>query len=186
MSLTLSWDLFVIVFFAIIITYSFIIGKHESIKVIIATYIAIVSGQAAGNILESLAGNPQPWLTNLGLSINLTILGSTKLVIFVATIILLDIRGGFEVEYGKDGNGLADVLLTGLYGFATAGILLSTLLTFVAGAPLLDSNLANAASLSPIIQQSRLMQIMVYQQDLWFSFPAVLLIVVGIVSREEA
>ena len=48
MNVTLTWDLFIIVFFAVIITYSFIIGRREAIKIIIATYIAIVAVQGSG------------------------------------------------------------------------------------------------------------------------------------------
>jgi hypothetical protein len=36
MNLTLSWDLFIIVFFALVVTYSFIIGRKESMKIIVS------------------------------------------------------------------------------------------------------------------------------------------------------
>lgn len=183
MDLTLSWDLFVIVFFGIVMSYSFIIGKHESVKIIVFTYIAIVAGMAAGNIMEQLSSNSQPLLSSFGLSIDITILDSTKLIIFIATIILLAIRGGFEVEYGNDDNGIVNTVLTGVFGFATAGLLLTTLLTFIAGAQLLDLGLAQTAIFSPIIKQSNLMQIMILYQNIWFVLPAVLLIGVGVVSN---
>jgi len=183
MDLTLSWDLFVIVFFGIVMSYSFIIGKHEAVKIIVFTYIAIVAGMAAGNLLEQLSDSSASLLSSFGLSIDISILDSTKLVIFIATIILLAIRGGFDVEYGNDDNNLVNTVLTGVFGFATAGLLLTTLITFIAGAPLLDAQLAQAAILSPIIQQSNLMQIMILYQNLWFVLPALLLIGVGIVSN---
>ena len=89
MNITLSWDLFVIVFFAMVVAYSFIIGKHESVKIIIATYIATVAVQGMGNILERLTGQSQQVLTILGLTVDSTLLAIVKLVIFVATIISL-------------------------------------------------------------------------------------------------
>ncbi len=183
MDLTLSWDLFVIVFFGIVMSYSFIIGKHEAVKIIVFTYIAIVAGMAAGNLLEQLSDNSASLLSSFGLSIDISILDSTKLVIFIATIILLAIRGGFDVEYGNDDNNLVNTVLTGVFGFATAGLLLTTLITFIAGAPLLDTQLAQAAILSPVIKQSNLMQIMILYQNLWFVLPALLLIGVGVVSN---
>lgn len=183
MDLTLSWDLFVIVFFGIVMSYSFIIGKHEAVKIIVFTYIAIVAGMAAGNLLEQLSDNSASLLSSFGLSIDISILDSTKLVIFIATIILLAIRGGFDVEYGNDDNNLVNTVLTGVFGFATAGLLLTTLITFIAGAPLLDTQLAQAAILSPVIKQSNMMQIMILYQNLWFVLPALLLIGVGVVSN---
>jgi len=184
MDLTLSWDLFVIVFFGVVMSYSFIIGKHESVKIIFFTYVAIVTGQGLGNILEQLSANSGPLLSSIGLTVNITVLDSTKLIIFIATIVLLSIKGGFSVQYTNEGGGLTNTLLTGIFGFATAGLLLSTLLTFVAGAPLLDASIAQAAAISPIVQQSNLMQIMVVWQDLWFSLPALLLIGVGLISNK--
>lgn len=184
MQITLSWDLFVIVFFALVCAYSFIIGKHQSIKIIVATYIAIVSGQAIGNMLEHLTEGGQPFLSSFGLSVNLTVLSGTKLFIFVAVIILLAVRGGLEINYSNEASRSADLLLTGVFGFATAGLLLSTLLTFIADAPLLETTTRTAASLSPIVQESRLMQIMLVYQELWFSLPALLLIGVGMLSNE--
>ena len=184
MDLTLSWDLFVIVFFGLVISYSFIIGKHESVKIIVFTYIAIVAGQAAGNIIEDLSNNSQTLITSFGLTLDITMLDSTKLIIFIATIILLAIRGGFEVEYSNESSNITNILLTGIFGFATAGLLLTTLLTFVTGAPLLEVTLSESTVLTPLFQESKLMQAMIMYQDLWFCLPALLLIGVGIVSNK--
>ena len=185
MDLTLSWDLFVLVFFGIIIAYSYIIGKHESVKIIVFTYIAIVAGQGAGNIIAELSKQSQPFLASFGLTVDITIFGSTKLLIFVATIVFLSVRGGFDVTYNNEAGLLVNIILTGMYGFVTAGLLLTTLLTFVSGSPLLDANLAQSPALRDIVVQSELMQLMVLHQDVWFSLPALLLIGVGIVSNKE-
>ncbi len=183
MNLTLSWDLFVIVFFGLVMSYSFIIGKHESVKIIVFTYIAIVAGLATGDILQQLSANSQPLLSSFGLVLDITVLDSTKLIIFIGTIILLAIRGGFDVEYGNDDNSVVNTVLTGVFGFATAGLLLTTLLTFVAGKHLLDPALGSAPNLAPILAQSTFMQAMVLYQSLWFALPAALLIAVGLVSN---
>lgn len=182
MQITLSWDLFVIVFFALVCGYSFIIGKHQAIKVIVATYIAIVSGQAIGNLLERLTDGSKPLLSSFGLTINLTVLSGTKMFIFVAVIILLAVRGGLDISYGNQVSRAADLFLTLLFGIATGGLLLSTIITFIADAPLLETTTQTTAALSPIIQESRLMQVMLVYQELWFSLPALLLIGVGLMD----
>jgi len=101
MQLTLSWDLFVIVFFAVVITYSFIIGKHESVKIIISTYIAIVAAQGMGNLIERLSTESQPLFSMVGLTLDIQLLATTKLILFILTIIFLAVRGGFEIDYQK-------------------------------------------------------------------------------------
>ncbi|PIR48720.1 hypothetical protein COU80_03405 [Candidatus Peregrinibacteria bacterium CG10_big_fil_rev_8_21_14_0_10_55_24] len=184
MSLTLSWDLFVIVFFAMVTAYGFIIGKDESVKMIIATYIATVAVQGIGNILARLTGESQPVLIVLGLSIDTNTLAIIKLTVFVAVIIFLVVRSGIAIEYTKQGNSLVNTFLTGVFGLATAGLLLSTLLTFLAGSALLDANLAQAAAVTPLFEQSKLMQLMILNQDLWFALPALLLVGVGFLSNE--
>lgn len=184
MDVTLSWDLFIIVFFGIVIAYSFIIGKHESVKIIIATYIATVAVQGVGNILDRLTGESQPFLVVLGLSVDSTLLSTVKLVIFVATIIFIAARAGIEIEYSKEPSNSITTIVTGLFGFATAGLLLSTLFSFIAGGPLLDAHIAESANISTIIEQSNLMQMMILNQDLWFSLPALLLVGVGLLSSE--
>lgn len=184
MNLTLTWDLFILVFFAIVVTYTFIIGKKESVKIIISTYIGIVAVQGFGNALERLTGLTEPMLGIFGLSLNLSMLSWAKLVLFIAIIIFLAVRAGFDIAYTKDVNPLINGLVTGVLGFATAGLLLSTLLTYVAGVPLLDMTFANSAPLAMVVEQSQLMKLMILNQDLWFSLPAIVLIAVGFLNNQ--
>ncbi|PIR53488.1 hypothetical protein COU76_00870 [Candidatus Peregrinibacteria bacterium CG10_big_fil_rev_8_21_14_0_10_49_10] len=185
MNLTLSWDLFVIVFFAVVVTYSFIIGKHESVKIIISTYIAIVAAQGMGNLIQRLTMESQPMLGMVGVTINIQLVAATKLILFIVTIVFLAIRGGFEIEYQKEVGSTMDVIMTALFGFVTAGLMLSTLMTFVADAPLLDKNIGTSPFVSSIVQHSTLMQLMVLYQDLWFALPAIILIAIGFMSSDS-
>lgn len=184
MRLTLSWDLFIIVFFAIVIIYTFIIGKRESVKIMVSTYIAIVAVQGVGSILEQAIGDPAPYARMLGIPPSFDALSLLKLGVFVAVMVFLSVRAGFEVNYVKNMNPILAGLVTGLFGFATAGLLLSTLLAFIAGIPLLEVGLSESSAFSSIINQSRLLQFMVVNQGLCFSFPALLLIAVGFLSND--
>lgn len=185
MHLTLSWDLFIIVFFAIVVTYTFIIGKKESVKIIVSTYIAIVAVQGIGNVLQRFVGDPTVYAAYFGIPSSLDVLSLLKLVLFVAVMIFLAVRAGFEMNYTKDTNVVVGILITILCGVATAALLLSTLLAFTAGTPLLAMNLAQTSTFSSIINQSQLLQFMVVNQDLCFSFPALLLIGVGFLSNDN-
>jgi hypothetical protein len=186
MDITLSWDLFIIVFFALVITYSFIIGKHESVKIIIASYIAVVAVQGIGNFLARMSADySKPVFSLLGITVDITLLSTTKLVLFVAAIIFLAVRGSFEIEFRRDPGGTLDTVLTGVFGFATAGLLLSTLLTYVADVPLLSKNIAETKTIATIVAQSHLMSTMVTYQDLWFTLPALLILGTGFIGREN-
>ena len=184
MNIAPTWDLFIIVFFGLVITYSFIIGKHEAVKIIISTYIAILAVEGIGNIIERISGDSRPLLSVVGLNVDGDILTAVKLVVFIALIIFISVRSGLEIDYSKDPGGPINAVLTAVFGFATAGLLLISLFIFVADVRILDPDLKQIEAISALLSKSKLMQVMILNQDLWFSLPALLLISVGVVSNE--
>lgn len=184
MTVTPTWDLFIVVFFGLVITYSFIIGKHEAVKIIISTYIAILAVEGIANIIERVTGDTTPLLNVMGLQVDTDVLTAVKLVVFIALIIFIAVRSGLEIDYSKDPGGPVNVLLTGIFGFATAGLLLISLFIFVTDVALLDPNIEKLETANALMQKSRLTQLMLLNQDLWFSLPALLLIAVGFISNE--
>ena len=186
MNLTLSWDLFIVVFFALVITYSFIIGKKEAVKIILSSYVAIVAVQGLGNFTERVLGfsETQSLLGSVGLPLDTTVTSIVKLVLFITIIVFLAVRAGFHVQYGKESSMTINVALTALCGFATAGLLLATLLTFIAGAPLLDMHVTATPGLEAVLKESQLMSLMIGNLDLWFALPAGVLIGAGFLSNQ--
>lgn len=186
MHVALTWDLLVIVFFAVVVAYSFIVGKDESVKIIISTYISLVAVQAIGGIIGMLNGvQSDSWMQTLGLGIDMDIVSTIKLVLFVGMIVSLAIKGGFEMEYAKNLSGMWEPVVTAGLGFVTAGLLLTSLLTYIAARPIADDTLRSAPLLSPLLQDSQLVQIMVDYQYVWFCLPAILLLVVGFLGNTE-
>lgn len=181
MNLTLSWDLFVIVFAALIVAYTFIIGRGESIKILIATYIGIIAVQGLASVLERLNTQLGFILSYVGIPTEQSwILIVAKLVLFIAIVILLTIHSGIEVHYAKEPNAIIGTVLTLLFGISTAGLLIITILTYVTGVPLLEMNLATVQALAPVVEQSQVMQLLIQNQDVCFTLPAVILAVVGV------
>lgn len=185
MEITLSWDLMVIVFFAVVIAYSFIVGKDESVKIVIASYISILAVQGIGNIITMFFRNAGTATGIESISADNNVLSVVKLLIFVSMIIFLAIRGGFSIEDSSAFGGIVEPIITAAFGIATAGLLLTALLTFIAARPLLDTTIINAPLLAPLLQQSTLVQWMVLYQDVWFCLPALLLLVLGFLNGRE-
>jgi hypothetical protein len=186
MSLTLSWDLFIIVFFALVVTYSFIIGKKESVKIILSCYVAIVAVQGVGNFAQRIFGfsESQAMLSSFGIPLDTSVTSILKLLLFITIIVCLAVRAGFHVQYAREGSIAMNLGITALSGFATAGLLLATLLTYIAGAPLLDMHITATPGLAAILKESTLMQLMIDNLDLWFTLPAGVLIAAGFVSNQ--
>ncbi len=184
LNLTLSWDLFIVVFFAIIMSYSFIIGKHESIRVIIASYIAIIATQGIGNVLSRLIGESEQTLAGFGIPTDITMIAVAKIFFFAICIIIFVTRSGIDVSYEKDAGTILTIVYTGLFGFSTAGLIVSTILTYAAGSGILDANFIANTGIAPLAQASTLMQLMILNQDIWYTLPAFLIIATGFVHNE--
>jgi hypothetical protein len=188
MDLTLSWDLFIVFFFSVVTAYSFIIGKHETLKILVAVYIAILAAQGVGNIFVRFSGESEPVyriFKVLGVTLNVSTLSLSRLILFMIAIIAIALKGGFSVQYGKSHSSLISLIATGLFGFTTAGLIVMAILTFIAGAPLLDPALGAKEVLAPVIQHSLFVQTMVLNQDLWFALPALLLVGFGLLRENE-
>lgn len=184
LQLSLSWDLFIVVFFAIVMSYSFIIGKHQAMKIIIASYIAIIATQGLGNVALRLVGNSETAFTNIGIPIDITMIALGKIFLFAVCIIIFVIRSGIEVSYEKEAGSILNMVYTGLFGFSTAGLIVSTILTYAAGSGILDGAIAAQGVIGPLAQDSTLMQLMILNQDIWYTLPAFLIIAMGFLHND--
>jgi hypothetical protein len=184
MNFTLSWDLFIIVFFAIVISYSFIIGKTQSVKVIIASYISIIATQGIGNVIERLSGNSNVAMQIMDVPVNLSVLAGVKIFLFAFFIIVLSMRSGIAIAYAKESSSVAGMVFTALFGFATAGLIVSTILTYATGKGILDMSLAIDPGVLPLVENSVIMLMMILNQDIWFTLPALLIIAAGFIQSD--
>ena len=183
MTLVLSWDLLLIVVVALIIAYSFIVGKEESVKIILSTYVAAVAVQGFGNVVEKGLNASGSFLETVNMLPKTEWIAMLKLTLFAVAVVFLAVRAGFEIKYVKTADGWQNSVLTGCIGFANASLLLATLVAFIAGRPILDPLLASAPSLMPLMHQSTLVWALVHYQDVWFALPAFLLLGAGFLSR---
>ncbi len=183
MAITLSWDLFIIVFFIVIIAYSFIIGKNQTLKVIIGSYIAVLTADGFGNLVEQFLLAKTDKLTFLPSSSPLVIL---KITVFILGIVLLAIRGGFEVNVPEDQTPFMGILTTFCFGFLNAGLIVSTILVYVSGFSFVEGS--TDLSLSPIFElytSSSMVQIMINNYNLWFSLPAIGFVFLSMVYKSK-
>lgn len=184
MSLTLSWDLLIILFVVLVVAYSFIVGKDASVKIIVATYISVVAVEALGNIAAMVLNASTASMVGIGLSPEMLSLG--KLVLFAFAVVFMAMKGGIHVEMGSGFGTVWDIVVSAALGLSTAALLLSSLVTYITGKPLLDSTLASAPALGGIELTSPLVGAIVTYQHVWFAVPAVLLLVIGILGNRAS
>ncbi len=177
MQLTLTWDLFVFVFFIVIMAYSLIIGRDNTLKVILGTYVAGFAADALGSLFGKYFAGSEAFVKLL----KVTSLGNeheaiifVKVLIFVILVILFAIKGAFEVETVDDRSPFIRMILSFLYAGMSAGLMLSMIFVFVSGVPIVGGGAleTTGTALWGIYNQSELVRGIVSNSYLWFSLPA--------------
>ncbi len=187
--LTLSWDLFIIVVFAVIVAYSFIVGRENTLKIIIGSYLAILTADGLGNLLKIYALSSQEFLFFLkfmGLANPEYTLLMFKILIFISAIVIIVLRGGFEVTPGGFGSdGALGVIMALIFGFLSAGLVISTMLIYVSGASFVSGtmNLSNVALSGPY-KDSQMIRMMIDNYNFWFSLPAVAFLITSLFGKK--
>lgn len=187
--LKLSWDLFVIVVFAVIIAYSFIIGKSNTLKVIIGSYIAILTADGLGNLFKQyLLSSKQVvlFLKFFGLGGEDKTMILVKVLVFILAIVIISMKGGFEVHESGSHGGVIGLIMNLIFGFLSAGLMVSTLLIYVSGASfvggtvsILNNTLASAYA------ESQMVKLMIDNYNFWFALPAVAFLVASLFNKKE-
>ena len=186
MELVLSWDLFITIFFTIIVAYSFIVGKTQTVKIVLCAYLAILFADGFGNLIEFHMKGVSPFVDLLIEKIGEDVFALGKVLLFVLTTVLLTIKGGFTIEM-KDEKGFVNIVTTFVFAVLCAGLIISTILVFVSdyslivgGPQIADSTIADMRN------QSMFVQLMVDHYNWWFSMPAFVFLVFSLIRGSEA
>jgi len=186
MEINLSWDLFVIVFFTVIIAYTFIIGRNQSIKIIISAYIAILAADGVGNLIERYFLGDTPVIQTFDFTSGEGSLILVKIIIFMLSIVLITVKGKFQINVSRSDSTLMQVILSLTYGVLSAGLITSTILIYASGASLVqESNVIMNQAVLDIYQQSKLVRLMINNYNVWFSLPAVAFVFSSFFGKEE-
>lgn len=185
MEINLSWDLFVIVFFAVIIAYSFIIGRNQTLKIIIASYIAILTADGIGNLIRHYFVEKGATVDGVVLPADDGSLVVLKIFIFVLTIVLVATRGRFTMNMARPTSSTMNVILNLTYGILSAGLITSTILIYTSGSSLVQetSMIMNEAVLA-MYRDSMMVQTMINNYNVWFSLPAITFVISSFLGEE--
>lgn len=158
-------------------------GRNQTLKIIIGTYIATLTADGVANLVEKYLGGETPILKLLAGPNADEILISMKIILFIIVIVVIAVRGGFVVSILTEHNLMVRLFMTFLFGVLNAGLIISTLLLYVSGLSLVGADQIVAAS-ATLGSDSTLVQLMIDNYSLWFSLPAIALVVVSFVEGE--
>lgn len=188
--LKLSWDLFVVVVFMVIIAYSFIIGKENTIKVIIGSYIAILTADGLGNLLRQYAASntqAMAFIKMFGFGNENKTMIFAKVFVFVCAIVIIAIKGEFEIrKTARHHNAVINMIMTLIFGFLSAGLIVSTLLIYVSGASFVQGNINMINNtLASAYAESQMVKMMIDNYNVWFAMPAVAFLVASLFNKKD-
>lgn len=176
-NISLSWDLFVIVFLSIVLAYSFIVGRKQTLKIIIAIYIAFLSVDSFSFFLSSFGiYGVMAKMFSTDLLLTAVVF---KSVLFIILIVLLARHHAFDVNIDNDSQMIGGYFLsTAFIGAFTACLMLVVIFYFTSGNTLafLNTNVSSS-SLIVIRNQSNLARFIIDNAHIWFFMPTIALLV---------
>jgi hypothetical protein len=186
MTILPTWDLFVVAFFIIIIAYSFIIGRNATLKVILASYIAILTSNGLGNFMSKFLTD-RPFINFFPDNYGVSTLAVFKIAIFIAITLLMVLKGAFSVNTSTDRSNILTFLISLVYGFMSAGLIISTLMIYLTGNTIngILGETASAQNFSNIEFVSPIISSLVNNYSLWFSIPAIVFMIASFINSEE-
>ncbi|PCI25398.1 hypothetical protein COB57_01580 [Candidatus Peregrinibacteria bacterium] len=171
MSIELSWDLFIIVFFVVIISYSFIIGRVQTSKIILSSYLSLFAADAIGNYFEIFLAQASPVINIFDVTNPEYSTMIVKMTVFIAGMVLFAVKGAFEV-YLPEEKPVIEFSLTLYFGFLSAAIIISGILVYISGGSFLHAGKDMTLFFQEnIYSQSYLVQFMILNKNLWFLVP---------------
>ena len=189
MELVLSWDLFAIVVFGIVVAYSLIIGTNSTIKVIVGVYLGILAADALGNLFEDYLLTSNMFVQFLGLfGVNneAEAIVIAKIIIFVLVVVLLTVRGGFHVDIGTHHNIALRVITNFVFGVLCAGLIVSTAVLYVSGGSLVQAGTGVlTGNVTNLYSDSVLIQNMLVYYNFWFALPVIAFLGWSLVGGHE-
>jgi len=127
---TPSWDLFIILFFVILTVYGLLLGRGRVFNILINSYVGLVIATELG----SIAFNYLSQAASLQHSMTLSLFGA-KVLVFASVIFVLTMKS--ELAGANDDASTSSIYTAG-YGFLAAGLMLSSILSFMTEADRLN------------------------------------------------
>lgn len=187
MQINLTWDLFIIVFFVLIFSYSFIIWYKKTLKVVIATYIAILASDWLSNVLNKLIFETAPEINVLALKAWDPIFIAVKITLFILSIVILTAKWWFDFHDVDHIPTSHKVWYTSLFWILSALLLISTVLVFASWGSFLWTQWVSVdgSTIAEMYKTSFLVQMVILNYNFFFVLPAICFVILSLTSESS-
>lgn len=172
MQLSVTWDLMIIVFFAVIMSYSYIVGQNGTLKIILSSYIALLTANGIASLFGKYLEMSQPVVSTLKTTPQENVI-LLKVLLFVGLMLTLVLRGGFFVDIGTHHRFPTRILISTVLGILSAGLIMSTVLVFLASSNADVLFLPDVKGTLDIPTKTLFVQSLIDYYHVWFAAPAI-------------
>jgi len=183
MEVALTWDLLIIIFFIVIMSYSYIVGQNGTIKIILSSYIAMLAANGIGNLMMKYISLSEPLIKIVDTSTESNSI-IFKILMFIVITLILVLKGGFVVDMGRDYPLPIRLFSITIFGFLSAGLMMSTILVFMAG----GTNGFLSVSIPEVIDipaQTLFVKSLIEYYNFWFAAPAVAFVLMSLFGTSQ-
>lgn len=179
----LSWDIILIGGLIVLLSYNYILGQNATVKLIVSLYIAILTADGIVNSIRTYLVDPSPgWNEILGIHKD-TVFIVARLLIFLATMVIFVIRGGFHISLTQHNNWVYRLSIHTVFALMASILMISTVLIYMSGASFVEGMIA--ASANPIHDSSVIARVFLDYYQIWFSLPAIAFLVMSFIETDE-
>ena len=144
--MTLSWDLFIILFFVVMAVYGFLLGRSRVFNILLNSYVGYVIAFELGDF----AFDYLTQAAQISHSVNITLFGA-KIFVFALVVFVLTLNSEL---LGIRDDGRTSKPWIVLYGILAAGLILSSIFGFMGNAE--QANLFSHSVLAARVYDLRL------------------------------
>lgn len=167
-----TWDLLITLFFLVAMAFGFILGRGRIVIILIITYVAYAVAQELGTAAYSLFAGPTTIAQNVWVQGSASLF-TIKCALFGLVIVLLSLKGELNALAGL-ARGLKSTILTGVYAFFNAGLIISCIIKFLP-----EETQTALFSISPLANQ------VASNREWWVLIPVVIMVIEGFFRGKE-
>ena len=183
MELVLSWDLVVMILFIVIMSYSYIVGQNGTIKIIVSSYIAMLAANGLGNLVAKYIIASEPVIQILATSPQEKIV-LFKIFTFLVITVILVLKGSFHIDMSRYYSLPMRLLTTTIFGIMSAGLIMSTILVFIAGVQVDGVLVQNITDVFAIPYETVFVRYLIEFYNFWFAAPAITFVALSALSSD--
>lgn len=174
-------------FFMLVIIYSFIIGADKTIKILIGSYVSLLVADWVWNMFKIFSDWAFPIVGLTPIVYTDIELITYKIIVFIILIVVFGTRWKFDSDVTVGLSWAKSTLVTFIFAFLSAWVILAALFILSSWWTLLtkDVNQNMSENYSIIYASSYLMQLIKLNANLIFALPIILYLALSMRNHEE-